>query len=103
LSQEGVDGSHYFGVLVCVSAFGGADTQLGVAVEHVLDCVRGQDVFDVGVRHADLGQTPVAAQLLAVGVLGRAAEDGLELLEGALGPDHEAAEVASRGQLQDAE
>lgn len=36
-------------------------------------------------------------------MLGGGAEDGLQLLEGRLGPDHESSEVASRRQLQDAQ
>lgn len=103
MSQVRVEGSHDFAVLNGVSSLDCAQRQLGVPVQHVIDCVRAQNVLNVGVGHAYFWQTPVPAQILSVRVLGGCPEDAVELFECTLGPDHESADVSSGRQFQDAQ
>mmetsp|Transcript_2253 Transcript_2253/g.6771 ORF Transcript_2253/g.6771 Transcript_2253/m.6771 type:complete len:416 (-) Transcript_2253:8-1255(-) len=65
-----------------------------------LDLIGVDEAGEVGVGH-DVARH--AEALLHGGGLGGGAKDGVELGEGALGPDAEAADVAARGELEQVE
>lgn len=101
MSQPWVNSGHDFSVLVCVTSLDGAHRELRVLVQHVVDCVGRENVLNVGVGHAHLRETPVAAALLSIRGFGCSSEDTVQLLECTLGPDDEAAQVSSGSHLQD--
>jgi len=75
---------------------GGTASPLGAGgPDGVLDLVRVDDALEVSVVEEGLGEEET---LLGIGTLGGGAEEGVEGLEGRLGPDDKAAEVTSGGQ-----
>mmetsp|Transcript_23786 Transcript_23786/g.61789 ORF Transcript_23786/g.61789 Transcript_23786/m.61789 type:complete len:391 (+) Transcript_23786:94-1266(+) len=65
--------------------------------DHALDLIRVDQAGEVAVGHDGAGQL---VALLHLALLGLGAEDGVQAVKGRLGPDAEAAHVATRGQLQ---
>jgi hypothetical protein len=93
----GVELDHDTTVLQGVLLLVGAVVATGLA-QVALDLVGGHDAGEIGVGHE-------GARESEVGLLGRGlvvgAVDGVEPLEGVLGPDDEAAEVTTRGELEE--
>lgn len=121
LSLEGSLASGLLG-LVLLGGGGLADGFIGVQLLHQLPVLQGvlllnimlHDILPYRPDHRlhfiavdDPGQVTSAhagaVQLVALlleGLLGGGTEEGVQLLEGALGPDYETAQLASGGQLQ---
>ena len=69
----------------------------GHRAQTALHLIRVDDTGQIGVRHGGLGQLVVLLQ--ASSRLG-GTEKGIQLLEGGLGPDDEATQMTTRGQLE---
>jgi hypothetical protein len=97
-SLVGVEGDLGGGVAQGVALLGDHQGGAGLlGLEHGLHLVGVDDAGQVGVGHERSGQVEAGLEL---GALLVCAEDGVKLLEGALGPDDEAAQVATGGEVE---
>lgn len=85
-------------LLLDVGALGDGTTADGA--EHALDLGAVDELVEVGLGNAVLGDEEVALELRG---LGGAAVDGVEGGEGVGGPDDETAKVSTRGELEEVE
>ena len=101
LLGEGVELEAETTVLDAVGGLGEAGGLLGLellGLEDAADLLGLHDAGDVGAGQHGLGE---GEALLDGGGLGEGAEDLVELLEGGLGPDEEASDVSSGGEVEE--
>jgi len=93
-----VEGDLDSGHLEGVSLLGKSNLDGGHWAQHGLDLIGVDDTGQVSVGHE---RTRQVEAVLEFGALLVCAEDGVQLLEGTLGPDDESAQVATRSQVQE--
>jgi hypothetical protein len=101
LLGEGVEAEAKTAVAHAVGGLGEGGRLLGLellGLEGAADFLGADDAGDVGVGDGGGGEEEA---LLDGGLLGEGAEDLVELLEGALGPDDEATEVTAGGEVEE--
>jgi hypothetical protein len=92
-----VEGHTDGGVLQGVALLGEHTGSSGGRSDDGLDFIGVDDTGQVSVGHTGAGQVEARLEL---GSLVVGAEDGVQLLEGTLGPDQESAQMATRSQVQ---